>query len=145
MTESTELCRRWFEEVWNRGQRDAIGEMLAPEAPIHEGSDTMIGADGFYPFFDRMQSAFSKIRVTVHDTIAEGDRVCVRWSCSMTHTGDSLGMPPTGKQIAITGISIIRVADGQMAEGWQNWDMLGLMEQIRGVEKSPTYIAAARA
>lgn len=52
-------------------------------------------------------------------------------------------MPPTHKTLKTSGISIARIADGKIVEGWQNWDMLGLMEQIHGSAKSPTYAAAA--
>jgi predicted ester cyclase len=52
-----------------------------------------------------------------------------------------LGIAPTGKNVHVTGISMLRLADGKFVEAWQNWDMLGMMEQIRGVGKSGTYIA----
>jgi steroid delta-isomerase-like uncharacterized protein len=143
MSESNkELGKRWFEEVWNKRRRDAIGEMMAPDAVIQESGEAVKGPEGFYPFFDRMQAAFSDIHVTVHDAIAEQDTVCLRWSCTMKHTGDGLGIPSTGKSIQITGISIMRIAAGKLVAGWQNWDMLGLMQQIREESMAPTYIAA---
>jgi SnoaL-like polyketide cyclase len=79
---------RWFEEVWNQGRREAIGEMLAPDGVIHDGADAMRGPEQFYPFFDRVRSTFSDMRMTVEATISEGDMICVRWSGAMTHTGD---------------------------------------------------------
>ncbi len=133
---------RWFEEVWNKGRRAAIAEMLAPDGVVHEGKTDAVGPEGFYPFFDRLNAAFSEFRATVHDTIIEGDRACLRWSCRCKHTGDGLGMPATGKTVHATGISIIRVANGQMVECWQNWDMLGILEQIRESERSATYLSA---
>jgi steroid delta-isomerase-like uncharacterized protein len=136
-----DLGRRWFEEVWNNGRRDAIAQMLAPGAVIHDGASDAVGADGFYAFYDRLQVALSDIHVEVQDSIAEGDKVCVRWLCTAKHTGDGLGMPATGKAVRITGISILRVAHNRLVEGWQNWDMLGLMEQIRGGARSATYIS----
>jgi steroid delta-isomerase-like uncharacterized protein len=136
------LAKRWFEEVWNKSRREAIDEMLAPEAPIHDGEASMQGPDGFKPFFDRMQSSFSGIRVTVEDAIAHEDKVCLRWSCTMTHTGAGFGLPATGKHLKVTGISIVRVEGGQLVEGWQNWDMMGLMQQIQGTPMAPTHIAA---
>ncbi len=136
------LARRWFEEVWNKQRREAIAEMLAPNSVVHEGADDAHGPAGFHPFFDRMQAAFSKIHVTVHDAIAEGDKVCVRWSCTMHHTGSGFGFPATNKQIQTTGISILRTANGKILEGWQNWDMLGLMQQIKSQPPAPTYVAA---
>jgi steroid delta-isomerase-like uncharacterized protein len=144
MTESErDLGRRWFDEVWNRQRREAIAEILAPDGVIHDGGVDTVGADGFYPFFDRLNATFSDLHVNVEDSIAEGDRVCVRWSCTAKHTGDGLGLAPTGKTIHITGISILRVEGGKLIEGWQNWDMLGMLEQIQGIGKSATYIGAA--
>ena len=137
------LGRRWFEQVWNEGRREAIAEMLAPDGVIHDGGIDSVGPEGFYPFFDRMHAAFSDLRVRVEDTIADGDKICVRWSCTAEHTGDGLGIAPTGVTIHVTGISILRVADDKLVEGWQNWDMLGMMEQInKGGGKAATYIAA---
>lgn len=143
MTQSErEIGRRWFEEVWNKGRREAISEMLAPDGVIHDGGLDAVGPEGFYPFFDRINATFSEMQVTVCHTLAEGDQICVRWLCTGKHTGSGLGIPATGKTTRITGISIFRVADGKAIEAWQNWDMLGLMEQIRGVDREPTYIAA---
>lgn len=136
------LGTRWFEEVWNKGRRAAIVEMLAPNAVLHEGDRDSVGPEGFYEFFDRLNAAFSEFQVTVHDTFAEGDRECVRWSCSCKHTGDALGMPATHKTVRVTGISIVRISDGRMVEGWQNWDMLGMLEQIQGSGRSATYVSA---
>jgi predicted ester cyclase len=136
------LGARWFEEVWNKQRRDAIAEMLAPDAPIHDGAGTIYGPTGFYTYFDRMQASFSEIHVTVQDTFAEGDKICVRWSCAMKHTGPGLGMPPTGKVLETTGITIVRVAGDKLAEGWQNWDMLGLMQQIQGSTHTATYMSS---
>src|SRR5689334_13376477 len=108
------LGTRWFEEVWNKGRREAIAELLAPDAVLHEGGTDSVGPEGFYAFFDRLNAAFSQFCVTVHDTFAEGDRTCVRWTCSCKHTGDALGFPATHKTVQVTGISILRVADGRM-------------------------------
>src|SRR5207249_4789032 len=134
--------KSWFEEVWNKSRREAIDELLAPEARIYDGEASMKGPDGFKPFFDRMQSSFSDLRITIEDAIAHGDKVCLRWSCQMTHTGAGPGLPATGKRLKVTGISIVRVQGGKLVEAWQNWDMMGLMQQVQGTPMAPTYIAA---
>jgi predicted ester cyclase len=141
MTESErELGRRWFELVWNQGRREAIAEMLAPDAVVHDGNSDASGPEGFYPFYDRLRAALSEIRVEVHGTVAEGDMLCVRWSCTGKHTGDGLAIDPTGVTVHVTGITILRIADGRLVEGWQNWDMLGMLEQIRRSPRAATYI-----
>jgi predicted ester cyclase len=143
MTEAERsLGKRWFELVWNQLRREAIGEMLPPHGVLHESGVDSTGPEGFYPFFDRMNATFSGLHVEVEDTIAEGDKLCVRWSCRARHTGGGLGMDPTGFSIHVTGISIFRVADNLIVEAWQNWDMLGMLEQIKGLARSGTHVAA---
>lgn len=144
MTESyRDFGRRWFEQLWNQGRRETIGEMMAPDIVIHDGEMVTRGPDAFYQFFDRMAGTFSDIHCDVDDTILEGDKLCVRWSCTARHTGPGLGAPPTNKKLHITGISVIRIAGSRIVEAWQNWDMLGMVEQIKGLDTSPTYIAGA--
>ena len=135
-----DLGRRWFESVWNQGKREAIAEMLSPNALIHDAGVESRGADGFYAFFDRMNATFSEVHISIDDSIVEGDRLCVRWLFTAKHTGNGMGINATGKSVRVTGISILRVADGMLAEGWQNWDMLGLLQQIQGAPSTTTYI-----
>lgn len=146
MTESERnLGRRWFDEIWNQGRREAVAEMLAPDAVIHDGGIDTIGPEGFYPFMDRINAAFSEMHVEVEDSMAQGDLICVRWVCTGKHTGDGLGIAPSGATVHVTGISIMRVTGGKMVEGWQNWDMMGMLEQISGHGRSAMYISAAAA
>jgi predicted ester cyclase len=141
MTEQDrDLGRRWFEEVWNQGRREAIAEMLLPESVVHEGGIDTAGTGGFYPYYDRLSATFSDVHFDIEDTLADGDRICVRWTFTGKHTAHGLGIAPSGVNIHVTGITIMRVAGGKLIEGWQNWDMLGLMEQIQGTHKAATYI-----
>jgi steroid delta-isomerase-like uncharacterized protein len=139
-----QLAQLWFEEVWNKGRREAIRELLAPDAVVYDAGDAVRGAEGFYHFFDRMRAAFSDIRFSVQDAIAEADKVCLRWSCTMRHTGDALGPRATHKDLQTTGITIVQIANGKFVAGWQNWDMLGLLQQINGEPMASTYIAASK-
>lgn len=142
MTESERnLGHQWFDEVWNKGRRDAIGELLAPDVAVHDGNVNSSGPAAFYSFFDRMNDAFTEIHVDVDDSFAAGETLCIRWTCTAKHTGAGLGFPATQKKMRVTGISVVRVANGQFAEVWQNWDMMGMMEQLRNSAQSPTYIA----
>lgn len=130
MTDHEATIIRWFEEVWNQGRRETIDELMPEDCVIHDGDTDATGPAEFKVFFDRLQSAFSDIRVTAHRAISDGDFGCLRWSATMRHTGDALGMPATDKQLYTTGISMVRFKDGRFAEAWQNWDMLGLIQQI---------------
>src|SRR5579862_5260762 len=72
----------------------------------------------------------SRHELVVEDVFGAGDKVVLRWSATMTHRGDHLGMPATGKPVRITGITIARIANNQIIEGWDNWDQSGMLKQI---------------
>jgi predicted ester cyclase len=80
-----------------------------------------------------LRGAFPNLEVTVEDQVAEGDRVVTRWITRGTHKGEFQGIPPTGRQVAITGITIFLVADDKLLEGWSNADMLGMLQQLGAV------------
>ena len=134
-SENAKIAHRWFEEVWNKKRLDAIDEMADPKA-VGQGQqfhDALINLEEFRAFAAHLQSAFPDLRVTIDDTIAEGDRVALRWQLQMTHTGQFLRYAPTNKKVNISGITIFRMANGKLVAGWDKWDQLGLLEQIGAV------------
>jgi steroid delta-isomerase-like uncharacterized protein len=136
--ENVNLMRRWFQEVWNEGRTQTIHDLLAPDAvAIGELEDgiKLRGPAEFVAFAQRIRGAFPDMNVVIEDAIGAEDKVVLRWSATMTHRGDHLGMPATGKPVRITGITIARIADNQIIEGWDNWDQLGMLKQIGAYER----------
>lgn len=141
--ENVALMHRWFEEVWNKGRSGAIDEMLAADGVAHGLGETgvdVVGPEGFKPFFEKLRGAFGEFEVTIEETVAEGDKVAARWTVRLTHTGDQLGIPATGKRAIVSGMSIIQVSDGKIAEAWNNWDILGLMQQVGAMRSAVTLL-----
>lgn len=136
--ENVELMRRWFKEVWNEGRTQTIYDLLAPDAvgigELEDGGK-LRGPAEFVPFVGRIRGAFPDINIVVEDAFGAEDKVVLRWSATMTHRGDRLGMPATGKPVRITGITIARVVDKQIIEGWDNWDQLAMLKQIGAYER----------
>jgi steroid delta-isomerase-like uncharacterized protein len=126
------VLRRSFEEVWNKGNLQVADELFTPNYADHDPStpDLGRGPESEKKRATLYRTAFPDLRLTIEDIIAEGETVMARWSCRGTHKGDLSGIAPTGKQVTITGVSIARFANGKMAEGWANWDALGLMQQL---------------
>ena len=126
------IVRHLFEEVWNKGNLSVADELFTPNYNHHDPStpDFGRGPESEKKRATLYRTAFPDLRLTIEDIIAEGDAVMARWSCRGTHKGDLSGVTPTGKQVTISGVSIARVAGGKMAEGWVNWDALGLMQQL---------------
>src|SRR6187399_2753507 len=95
MTEQErQLGSRFFDEIWNKQNRGAIAELVAPDCIVHDAAGDAVGPDGFYPFYDRMSSTLSDMKIVVEDQLFDGDRICMRWHSTAKHTGDGLGIPP---------------------------------------------------
>ena len=129
-TENKALVRRWFEEVWNKGRVAAIDEMLAADAPIHGLGVDFYGPAGFKPFHAAYRNAFPDVTIQVDDIVAEGSIVAARWSGTGTHHGEGLGFAATGRQVQFSGMSFIRVENGTLVEAWNNFDQLGMRQQL---------------
>ena len=134
VAENVDLVRRWFKEVWNEGSSKTIYELMAPNATgigqeLHGG--VIRGPAEFEALWKRLHGAFPNIKITIEDAFGAENKVVARWSAVMTHTGDDLGTPATGKQVRITGTTIVRIENGKIVEGWDNWDQLALMEQLK--------------
>jgi steroid delta-isomerase-like uncharacterized protein len=125
-------ARRIFEELWNDRNLTVIDEIISPDYIHHDpqAADIPAGIDGYRQFVDRYINAFPDLHMTVEDEIVAGDVVAVRWTVTGTHRGQLPGLPPTGKSISLTGMSIARLRDGKFVESWNNWDALGMMQQL---------------
>jgi steroid delta-isomerase-like uncharacterized protein len=127
------LVRRWFDEVWNQGREETIDELFAANGTGYGLGDTDVALRGpadFKPFVRNLRGGLPDIHMTIEDTIAEGDKVTVRIIVEGTHKGGHLGVAPTGRRVRIEGIVVVRIANGQIIEGWNSWDQLGLLRQI---------------
>jgi len=126
------IVRRLFTELWNHGNLSVAGEIFAPNYSHHDSStpDFGLGPDSEKRRLALYRGAFPDLHLTIEDVIAEGETVMTRWSCRGTHKGDFNGIAPTGKQFTISGVTVARVSNGKIAEGYVNWDALGLMQQL---------------
>lgn len=133
VAENVALMQRWFREVWNEGRVQTIYDLM-DENGIGIGQDQpgveIHGPAAFVALFNRLHGAFPDIKITVDDVIGADDKVVVRWSAVMTHTGDHLGIPATNRRVRISGITIAQIKDGKIIRGWDNWDQLALMQQL---------------
>jgi steroid delta-isomerase-like uncharacterized protein len=129
------LVRRYIESVWNQGDPTLIDELVAPDY-IQHAQGVPPGRAGVKQFFAALRPAFPDIHNTIEDMIAEGDKVVWRSTIRGTHSGPFRGIPPTGKQVTITAINILRLQNGQFVENWGEQDNLGLLQQL-GVIPSP--------
>jgi len=126
------LSRRLMEEAFNAGNLDVVDELVATGFVNHDPAipESTVGPEAAKANISGYRAAFPDLRIKVEDQIADGDRVVTRWSAKGTHQGELLGIPPTGKQSTVTGITIDLIVDGRIAESWTNWDTLGMLQQL---------------
>lgn len=140
--DAASVVLRFFAEVWNeRGAaaRDAAAELVADDYRDHDPVPQQgPGRDGVAASIARCHTQIPDLRVLVDELIVDGDRVAARWTAVGTHTGEVLGVAPTGRPFRATGIDIFRLRHGRIAEAWHAWDQAGLREQLTR-EITPTH------
>lgn len=129
--ENKALVRRWFDEVWNKGNEAAIDEMYPIDGVLHglDGAEVR-GREAFKTFFKAFRESFSEGRVEIDHMVAEGDVVAVRWTRSAVQSGPYKGLAPTNGKVCFSGMLFLRIADGRLAEGWNLFDAQTIVTQI---------------
>jgi predicted ester cyclase len=125
---------RFNKEVIEQGDEGAFRELMAPDFVNRSAPPgSAEGPDGMLVMFNRvLRPALPDLTVEIHDQIAEGDRVTTRKTLRGTHRGDLLGIPATGKPVAIDVIDIVRLKDGRYVEHWGVNTLPSLLAQLRG-------------
>jgi steroid delta-isomerase-like uncharacterized protein len=125
------LVRRYFEEVWVKGNLAAVDDFMAADYAEHpRPSGLSPGSEGLKQLNAAYQSAFPDLKASLDDIFAEGDRVAFRWSFRGTHLGYWLGTPPTGNHMTATGITVFRIAFGKVVESWTSIDLSPSEEEL---------------
>ena len=128
------LVQKWVDEVLNTrdvSDQSPAYQLVATDFVGHfPGQPPIQGLEAYRQFGASYFTAFPDLRITPEDLIAEGDKVTMRYGWRGTHKAELMGIPATGKQVTASGISILRVADGKIAEQWDNFDTLGMLQQL---------------
>ena len=136
VAENKAVVHRWF-EAFNTRDLAAEAAVRSPDFVAHiAGLPGPLDSTGWTQFIASFLTGFPDFRLAVDEVLGEGDRVVVRWTFHGTHSGAFLGIPPTGKAVAMAAIEINRVGGGQVVEHRVVLDQLGLLQQL-GVVPTP--------
>ena len=131
------IYRQFIQEVFNKGRLDLIDKLLSESYVYHDAPPgTPNGREGIKQIVPMFRKAFPDLEITIDDQVAEGDKVSSRTTMRGTHKGEIFGIPPTGKSVAMTGMTMVRVSDGHLVESWVKNDVMGLMNQLGAGPKS---------
>jgi predicted ester cyclase len=126
-----DIVQRFVVEYQSGADEDAFDELMHPEVVDHSRPPGVApGAEGVRQQFDGFRAAFPDFRATILDQIVEGDKVVTRKVFHGTHQGPFQGLEPTGREVEIQVIDIVRVSDGRIVEHWNCVDRLGLLAQL---------------
>jgi steroid delta-isomerase-like uncharacterized protein len=125
------LVERFVDEAFNEGNLDVVEEVYAERfesyGPSADGSQTREDVKQFVAMY---RNAFPNGSTVVEDQVAEGERLAYRWTFRGTHTGELMGIPPSGKDVTIAGITFVRIEGGRIVAQWNSFDVLGLLQQV---------------
>lgn len=131
MSAAEDLVRRLHGELLASRDLDRLGDYFAEEFTSHNMPPGLPqGIDGVRAFFQVFLDGLSEIEVTVDELVADGDRVAVATTTSGVHSGDLLGVAPSGRRISVTGIDMVRVDGDRIVEHRGLTDTVGLLRQL---------------
>ncbi|MBI5029149.1 MAG: ester cyclase [Chloroflexi bacterium] len=128
------LVRRYIQEVWDKKNSAACDEFLASNNQRHLSPNaTPLNREGQKQRLAGIRSAFPDISLTLEEIIAEGDRVAFRSTIRGTHQKIFLGIAPTGRQVTVSLLDIVRVENSRFVEHWGGPDFLDWLRQLGAV------------
>ena len=133
--ENKAVDRRWFDEVWNKGNVAAFPELVSRDLVVHNPPVGIPGNfDGIQQSISIHRAGFPDLHFDIDAQIAEGDQVATMWTATGTHLGEWVGYPPSGKTVNVQGMSLQTYRDGKLVELWLAVDMLDWFQQLGLVE-----------
>ncbi len=134
MSEENKAIVRGLYEGFNTGDLDRVVEASAPDFVNHSAPRGIPPTrEGWKQLLNMFRAAFPDIHFDLEHEIAEGDLVTTRFTGHGTHQGEIMGIPATGKEVAFSGIVILRFADGKIVERWEEFDVMGMMVQLGAI------------
>ncbi|HZU67719.1 MAG TPA: ester cyclase [Ktedonobacteraceae bacterium] len=131
-TETNKAVVQQFLEAWSKNDLATLASIVTGDWTNFDDNLPPLprGPQGAQALSNLFHAGIPDMQVTFESVIAEGDLVAIRWLNQGTHTGELLGIPPTGKSASVRATGIFRVVDGKVAENHVNFDALGMLQQL---------------
>jgi steroid delta-isomerase-like uncharacterized protein len=131
------MLAEWFEQLWNQQREDTIDRLLAPNGVVHgmptPENQPLRGPEGFKAIYRQMRQAFPDLQITIERTVREGSLAALHCRVTATHTGDGLGVPPSGSRVDFQGMVFARAEGTQFVEAWNCFDYLTCFRQVGAI------------
>ncbi len=121
-------------EMWDKGNWDRVDDLYSEDYIEHYTG--VKGQEGIKQDRINTKKAFPDLKLTIEDTVVQGNVIAVRYTIRGTHRGEFMGIQPTGKTFEIRALAINRTEDGKFAEHWGLYDIFSILIQL-GVKEIP--------
>ena len=132
------IYRRAWQELMNQRNLAIVDELFAPNYVLHDPHVPLSGREALKYFTSVLHQGFSDLRFTLDDVLAEGDKVVQRFTLTGTHMGALRELPPSGKRLTLTGLTLGRITYGHIVEEWRGADWLSWHQQLGIIPESIT-------
>ena len=135
-TENRAIVRRFVDEYVNQKNDATLDALVADDFICHVGGVPSTASEGRQVWVRRstvLRTAFPDFRITIDDLLVDDDKVVMRYRGQGTHRGPFGAAAPTNNAVTYTGIAILRISNGQIAEEWTEYDSVGLMRQVEAI------------
>ena len=125
-----------YERIWidglNRGDVSVADEVFTRDCVIHINGnpEPNLGRDAFKQMVAGLLAALPDLQFTIEDQFTAGDKVATRWTARGTHSAALGSIPATGRKAQVSGLILDYVVDGKVVERWEQWDQLGMLQQL---------------
>jgi steroid delta-isomerase-like uncharacterized protein len=135
--ENKAIIHRYIDDAWRRNNPDVVDEVVAPDAVFHDLARQGLpaGPEGVKQTIRDFWTAFPDLTMRIDEMVAEDGVIAFRWRSEGTHLGELQGVPPSGRHTHIDGMVFARLRDGRIVEGWQEMDILGMLQRLRVLPK----------
>ncbi len=120
-----------WDEIINKRKIDQINETnFDKNITLVTSPENIVGIEGFKAYYNNYLTGFSNVAFTIVDAFGQGDKIVKHWNFRGTHTGDFFGIPATGKEVNLDGITLVKMKDGKIAQEQDFFDNLEFMQQL---------------
>ena len=121
------LIHKWI-DAWTANNLEVLDEIFAQEYSVN---GTLIGVEGVKQAVQFLHSVFADISAELHEIVAEEDKVVIRWTIRGRHAGNFMGIPPTGKDLELTGINIYQILDNKIVANHEQTNISEIIQKLK--------------
>lgn len=131
-----EMYETIWDEIVNQQDLEQINETnFDKNITLITSPENIVGIENFKAYYKNFLSGFSNVTFSIVDVLGQGDKIVKHWNFKGKHTGDFFGIPATGREVNIDGVTLVKMKDGKIKQEQDFFDNLVFMQQLGIISK----------